>query len=111
MGPYLQYADEKPADPVELRVYTGADASFTLYEDENDNYNYEKGVYATIPFKWNEREQTLTIGERQGEFPGMLRNRTFNLVWVNKGHGVGVEPTVTVDKQVQYSGEEIVIRK
>ncbi|MGC9353161.1 MAG: TIM-barrel domain-containing protein [Mariniphaga sp.] len=111
MGPYLQYADEKPADPLELRVYTGADAGFTLYEDENDNYNYEKGIYATIQFKWNEREQTLTVGKRKGEFPGMLKNRTFNIVWVNKEHGIGVEPSVTVDKQVQYSGEEIVIRR
>jgi alpha-D-xyloside xylohydrolase len=111
MGPYLQYADEKPADPIELRIYGGADAEFTLYEDENDNYNYEKGIYATIQFKWNEQEQTLTIGKRKGEFPGMLKNRTFRIVWVSEGHGTGVEPSKETDKQVQYSGEEIGIRK
>ena len=78
MGPDVEYATEKPADPIELRVYRGADGDFTLYEDENDNYNYEKGVYATIPMHWNDATQALTIGERKGSFPGMLENRAFN---------------------------------
>ena len=67
LGPVMQYATEKPADPIELRVYRGADGKFTLYEDEGDNYNYEKGKYATIPFEWNEAKQTLTIGKRARE--------------------------------------------
>ncbi|MDP4286009.1 MAG: glycoside hydrolase family 31 protein [Bacteroidota bacterium] len=111
MGPYLQYAEEKPADPIELRVYPGADAKFVLYEDENDNYNYEKGIYATIQFNWNEKDQTLTIGKREGEFPGMLAKRTFRIVWVSKGHGVGMEPEEKCDKIVRYSGERIIVRK
>lgn len=111
MGPYLQYAEEKPADPIELRVYPGADAHFVLYEDENDNYDYEKGIYATIPINWNEKDQTLTIGKRKGEFPGMLTNRTFRIVWVTDGHGVGVKPEEKYDKLVKYSGEKIMIRK
>ena len=98
MGPYVQYATEKPADPIELRVYTGANAEFTLYEDENDNYNYEKGIYATIQFHWNEKEQTLTIEDRKGKFPGMLQNRTFKIVWVDQNHGVGLEPENNPDK-------------
>jgi alpha-D-xyloside xylohydrolase len=61
MGPFLQYSTEKPADPIELRIYPGADGSFTLYEDENDNYNYEKGVYATIAFHWDDAKRQLTI--------------------------------------------------
>ena len=77
MGPEIEYAAEKPADPIELRVYTGADGSFTLYEDENDNYNYEKGAYATIPIHWDDAKHTLTIGERQGHFPGMLEHAKF----------------------------------
>ena len=111
MGPYLQYAEEKPADPIELRVYTGADAEFVIYEDEGENYNYEKGVYATIPVKWNEKEQTLTIGERKGEFPGMLKKRTFRIVWVEKGHGTGMEPEQNADKVVKYSGKEVKVKK
>ncbi len=111
MGPYLQYADEKPADPIELRIYSGADAEFVLYEDENDNYNYEKGIHATVQFNWSEKDQTLTIGKRKGEFPGMLKERNFELVWVTEGHGIGVEPTVKVDKKVKYRGDEMVIRK
>ena len=111
LGPYLQYAEEKPADPLELRVYTGADAEFVIYEDEGDSYNYENGVYATIIITWNERKQTLTIGDREGEFPGMLKKRTFRIIWVDKNHGTGVEPETKADKIIKYSGNEIVVHK
>ncbi|MGA7295178.1 MAG: glycoside hydrolase family 31 protein [Terriglobales bacterium] len=107
LGPDLEWATEKPADPIELRVYRGADGEFTLYEDENDNYNYEKGVYATIPFRWNEAKQVLTIGAREGQFPGMLASRTFHVVFVAENHGVGIAPSDTPDKVVHYSGGQL----
>jgi len=107
LGPDLEYATEKPADPMELRVYRGANGDFTLYEDENDNYNYEKGQYATIPLQWNEATQTLTIGERHGRFPGMLTARTFRVVFASANHGVGIAPTETADKIVHYTGKAI----
>ncbi len=110
MGPFLQYTTEKPADTIELRIYPGADGSFSLYEDENDNYNYEKGVYATIDFQWNDAEKTLVIGKREGEFPGMLKKRTFNAILVGEGHGDGLEIEKVVDKVVEYSGEEMVVQ-
>jgi alpha-D-xyloside xylohydrolase len=110
MGPALQYSTEKPEDPIELRVYAGANGSFTLYEDENDNYNYEKGAYATIPFIWDDAAKTLTIGERAGKFPGMLDTRTFHIVFVSDGHGIGIDPTDQADKTVTYSGAQIVVR-
>jgi alpha-D-xyloside xylohydrolase len=111
MGPALQYADEKPADPIELRVYGGADGRFTLYEDEGDSYRYEKGVYATIPIQWNEASQTLTLGERSGEFPGMLKERTFHIAWVSANHGVGIAPTEQPDVVVQYNGKAVNVEK
>jgi alpha-D-xyloside xylohydrolase len=111
MGPFLQYATERPADSIELRVYTGADASFTLYEDENDNFNYEKGVYATIPIQWNESKQTLTFGKRIGTFPGMLKKRTFRVVWVGEGHGSGLAPEENPDKIICYEGKQVVLVK
>ena len=80
MGPVMQYIGEKQWDELELRVYPGADATFTLYEDEGDNYNYEKGAYTLIPMQWNNRTRTLTIGERQGSYPGMIVKRTFNII-------------------------------
>ena len=80
LGPEMQYVGEKSLDHLELRIYPGADGSFTLYEDEGDNYNYEKGVYSTIAFKWNDRSRTLTIGDRQGSYPGMLQNRQFTVI-------------------------------
>jgi len=107
MGPFLQYATEKDPDPIELRVYKGADGQFTLYEDDGTTYEYEKGKYAIIPITWNEGEQTLTIGERQGDFRGMLSKRTFNIVWVSSEHGIGLEETTKADKSVSYDGNAI----
>ena len=80
LGPEMQYIGEKAWDNLELRVYPGADGSFTLYEDEGDNYNYEHGRYTTITFTWNDKARTLTIGQRQGEYPGMLTSRQFTIV-------------------------------
>jgi alpha-D-xyloside xylohydrolase len=109
LGPFVQYAAEKPADPIELRVYPGADASFTLYEDENDNYNYEKGVYSTIDFHWDDAKRQLKIDARKGVFPGMLKTRTFQVVLVRKGIGTGVEVTDNPDKVISYSGEPTLV--
>jgi len=110
MGPYLQYATEKAADPLEIRVYTGADAEFVLYEDENDTYNYEQGKFATIVMDWNEATKTLIIKNRNGEFPGMLKDRTFHIVWVNATNGQGIEPGLKFEI-IKYSGQEISIMK
>jgi alpha-D-xyloside xylohydrolase len=110
MGPYLQYSTEKPADPIELRIYPGADGSFTLYEDENDTYDYEKGVYATIGFEWNDARRQLTIDARKGTFPGVLKARTFQVVLVGNGHGGGVEVTDAPDKAVAYQGERVTVQ-
>jgi len=110
MGPYLQYATEKVADPIEIRVYTGADADFVLYEDENDTYNYEQGKFATIAISWNEANKTLIIKDRKGEFPGMLKNRTFRIVFVCATNGKGIEPAAKA-QILNYSGQEISIRK
>jgi len=104
LGPELQYSNEKAADPIELRIYPGADADYLLYEDENDNYNYEKGAYATIALHWNDQGRTLTIGDRRGSFPGMLAHRTFQIVVVKQGHGTGIDATSPPDQVVQYDG-------
>jgi alpha-D-xyloside xylohydrolase len=107
LGPDEEWSTEKPADPIELRVYRGADGDFTLYEDENDNYDYEKGAYATIPLHWDDAGRTLTIGERKGRFPGMLEKRAFRFVFVSENHGVGVNPADEADRIVEYSGKQI----
>ncbi len=109
VGPDLEYAAQKPADPIELRVFRGADGSFTLYEDENDNYNYEKGAYATIPLQWDDAKQTLTIGDRQGKFPGMLETRTFRVVFAGENHGTGIGQSAQADKVVNYEGKSITV--
>ena len=104
LGPVLQYANEKPAEPIELRVYRGADGKFTLYEDEGDNYNYERGAHASIPISWNQKAQTLTIGKRVGKFPGMAKERTFRVVWVRPGQGIGATPSKTAT-EIRYNGK------
>jgi alpha-D-xyloside xylohydrolase len=110
MGPFLQYATEKPADPIELRIYPGADGEFILYEDENINYNYEKGQYATIQFSWNNIQKELVISDRKGAFPGMLKERSFNIVIVTENHGTGVEICPNADRTVKYNGTKLKIK-
>jgi alpha-D-xyloside xylohydrolase len=111
LGPDLQYAGERPADPIELRVYPGADGTFTLYEDEGDSYRYEKGVCATIPITWNEASRTLRIGDRAGEFPGMLKERTFRIIWVRPGRGVGIGESRATDSEIHYAGKVIELKE
>jgi len=103
-GPKVQYAEEKKWDELEMRIYPGADGSFTLYEDENNSYNYEKGLHSTIDFKWSEKERKLTIGERKGNFPGVLQNRTFKIVLVDQGKGTGTGSTAKFNKIITYIG-------
>jgi alpha-D-xyloside xylohydrolase len=107
IGPHVQYAAEKGWDALDIRVYDGADGEFVLYEDENDNYNYEKGMFSTITFSWNDSTKTLTIGARKGSFPGMLFERKFNVVIVDDKNGTGLEPLEIFDKEIVYFGEEI----
>jgi len=109
-GPPVQYVMEKPPDPIRLYVYTGRDGAFTLYEDEGVNYNYEKGQYATIPVTWSEKERKLTLGARQGEFPGMLRERTFEVVWVSRQKPSGLDFTAAPAARVPYTGAPVTVR-
>jgi alpha-D-xyloside xylohydrolase len=97
LGPDMQYTGEKQWDHLEILLYPGADGDFTLYEDEGDTYNYEHGIYTTISFHWNDRTRTLTIGDRQGNYPGMLSTRKFTIVL----------PDGT-SKTVDYTGKELV---
>src|SRR3984957_3072518 len=109
MGPEMEWSTQKPEDPIELRIYRGADGQFTLYEDENDNYNYEKGKYATIPFSWSDAAQTLIIGERKGQFPEMLQERTFHVVFAGEHHGTGINAEANADKLVHYTGQQVAV--
>jgi alpha-D-xyloside xylohydrolase len=100
IGPDVQYAEEKPWNNLEIRVYKGADGEFTLYEDENDNYNYEKGLYSTIKFIWDDSENTLIISDRKGRFPGMLTDREFKIVMISGKNNLDSEHIIPV----KYSG-------
>ncbi len=106
-GPFLQYSSEKKADPLEIRIYPGKDGSFTLYEDEGDNYDYEKDRFSLITFQWKDRDKMLKISERKGSFTGMVQNRTFNIVVVHKKKGTAVPLTSHPDKTVFYTGKPI----
>jgi alpha-D-xyloside xylohydrolase len=109
-GPKVQYATEKRWDNLEIRIYDGANGSFTLYEDENDNYNYEKGACSTIPFTWDNRKRTLTIGDCAGSFPGMIKQRTFNIILVSENKGKGTNIVDNYDRVVTYSGKKVIVK-
>ncbi|SFD88301.1 glycoside hydrolase family 31 protein [Thermophagus xiamenensis] len=109
IGPDVQYAEEKPWDNLEIRIYEGADGEFTLYEDENDNYNYEKGMYSTIKFSWEDENKTLTISDRNGSFPGMLAERKFNILIVKPGK-MNKMDAEKYDKTIIYKGKRVSVK-
>jgi len=109
MGPVLQYAKEKPMDPIEVRVYPGASGSFTIYEDDGETYGYERGEYSLIRIEWKDRERILMIEKRIGKYPSMLKERTFHIVLVRDGHGIGLEETEP-DHIIHYKGKRTLIK-
>jgi len=109
MGKFIQYAGQKPADTLEIRIYKGADGKFELYEDEGDNYNYEKGHFTVVPFSWDDQHQTLTIGNKQGDFANCLKKRIFNIVFVNEKNGFDINYSA-LKKEVPYNGKNIIIK-
>ena len=109
-GPEVQYVAEKKWNNLEIRIYPGADADFALYEDEGDNYNYEKGAFTEIKFHWDDDSHTLTIADREGNYNGMLKNRKFRILLVDSNAPSGdVEPK-KFSKIIQYSGKKKVVR-
>lgn len=108
-GPAMQYCDEKQADNIRLFVYQGANGQFTLYEDENVNYGYEAGRCAKIKITYDEAKKTLTIGDREGSFPGMLQERTFTVVTVNASKAQGYDPEAS-GIEVKYNGKKTEIK-
>lgn len=108
-GPQVQYAAEQKWDNLEIRIYPGADGEFTLYEDEMDNYNYEKGLFSNITFRWNDKDKTLTIEDRKGQYPGMLKTRKFKLLIVSEANGVG-DVQGLADKTIAYKGKSVTVK-
>ena len=108
-GPSVQFATEKSWDDLQVRIYPGADGEFTLYEDEDDNYNYEKGKYTTVRMTWSDKDRQLTNHPRQGSYDGMLQNRNFRIVVVDNLKGLGLDnESYTVN--VEYKGKKLNIK-
>ena len=107
MGPEIEYTAQDAGGPIELRIYSGEDGDFDLYEDAGDSYDYEKGQHSVIPIHWNESTGVLTIGEREGSFPGMVATRQFRVVLVANGHGVGEAVTTDSDLDIAYDGRQV----
>ncbi|MFB6456910.1 TIM-barrel domain-containing protein [Chitinophaga sp. Hz27] len=110
-GPELQYTSEKQPAIITLNIYTGADASFNLYEDEGTNYNYENGAYTIIPIKYDEKTATITIGNRQGSFKNMLKKRTFRINMITPDKARQLDLDTKCDKEVVYEGKPLIIKK
>ncbi len=105
-GPDIQWSDEKKPENITVYVFAGRDGKFTLYEDEGTNNNYEKGKCAFIDFNYDDADHTLTIGQRRGEFNGMLQNRNFNVVLVSSENPASID-TEVAGKAVAYDGNEV----
>lgn len=109
-GPAVQYVSEKKWDNLEIRIYPGADAEFVLYEDEGDSYNYEKGAFSRIRFNWDDASRTLTISDREGNFDGMLKNRSFRVIVVGNDSPSGHKEPARFDRKIRYNGKTTTIK-
>ena len=109
-GPEMEWSDEKPAELIHLYIYSGGNGEFQLYEDEGTNYNYEKGQYATIPISYDDATRTLTIGKREGKFPGMLQKRRFNVVLVTPDTPRQLDLDAPEGRMVEYAGKPVIVR-
>lgn len=107
LGPKVQYTSEKKWNDLDICIYPGANGEFTLYEDEFDNYDYEKGAFTSIRFTWDDANRTLTISDRNGSYPGMLKNRRFNLTVMKPGKQNAETVMIKADKRVSYSGKKM----
>merc|ERR1719443_1370306 len=103
LGPYIQHTGERPAE-LEVRIYSGADGSFTLHEDDGKSRGYQAGQASTIEFTYNDGASTLVVGKRSGSFEGMLQERPLKIVLVREGKGSGLEPEASPDRVVTYTG-------
>lgn len=106
-GPAMEWSDEKPAELINLYIYAGRDSNFQLYEDEGVNYNYERGQYATINIHYDDAARTVTFGTRKGQFPGMLKQRRFNIVLITKEKPKRLDLNTPEGKMIQYNGKEM----
>jgi alpha-D-xyloside xylohydrolase len=109
MGPVVQYATERPEAPYEVRVYPGADGKFTVYEDDNETYDYEKGRYATYDLTWNDANKSLTVSARKGTYPGLVRTRKLNIVLVGPANATAIEPA-NATKSITYTGKPVSVK-
>jgi alpha-D-xyloside xylohydrolase len=109
VGPEIQYTNEKPDAPVTLYIYTGANGAFSLYEDDGTSYGYQRGESSRIPITYDEATGTLVIGDRAGSFPGMVRNRVFNVRWISGPTAKAMAFDAKPDVSVRYSGKRIVV--
>jgi len=109
-GPDVQYATEKEWKTVEIRIYPGANGQFTLYEDENDGYQYEQGAHSTITFNWNQAERTLTVGQREGRFKGMHKKRRFDIIVVEPSNNPADADATTVTRRITYRGKQKTVK-
>ncbi|MGO8759268.1 MAG: TIM-barrel domain-containing protein [Terracidiphilus sp.] len=107
LGPDIEYTGEAASNPIELRIYPGADGRFDLYEDAGDGYGYEKNERSVVSIRWDDRARELIFGAREGSFPGMAKQRTFHVVVVRENHGAGPDLTPSIDREIVYQGQAV----
>jgi alpha-D-xyloside xylohydrolase len=110
-GEDIQFVNDKPDAPITLNIYTGADGHYSLYNDDGQSYDYEKGHYSTIELHYDDAKGQLTLGKRQGEYKGMQKNISFQIRWIGAADGMAKSLTGPITQTIEYVGEELVVRK
>jgi alpha-D-xyloside xylohydrolase len=110
-GPAIQHTGENTGGAVTLNVYTGADGSFSLYEDDGTSRQYLHGQYSRIPLRWDEAAKTLTVGAREGNgYDGMPSKRAINIRWMKPGKPRALAFDAKPDASITYDGAAQTVR-
>lgn len=110
LGPVRQHVKDKPGAPITLHVYTGADGSFALYDDDGESEAFRKGAYQRVPLRYDERTGTLLIGSREGQgYAGMPREQLFHIRWETPGRPLELDGKA--DATVRYTGKAVAVRR
>jgi alpha-D-xyloside xylohydrolase len=110
VGPEIEFSGQTPGGPITLQVYTGHDGQFTLYEDGGTSYDYEHGAFSTIQFGYDAKNGELTIGAQQGQYPGQIEKRVFNVRWIGEGQA-GADLDAKPDESIEYAGAEVIVKQ
>jgi alpha-glucosidase (family GH31 glycosyl hydrolase) len=120
MAPQIKNTSENKVDPLILNIFPGSEGSTKIYDDEGNNQNFKSGKYSftKVHFFKKNNKVTVTIEPIEGNYPGMLSSRTYEVRLLQafpakevKVNGKILQKGMDIkEKGWVYDGEELSVR-